>query len=453
MAGPLIILFFVIRYLRKTLPEDSVLRKWDKTWLRVLYAIPVLLIVDFAFLPESVSNWAGHFILLGVVITAYLHEDFRQYRNFIVAFVPFVIISFLLHISKSGVFEFLYRIRALLGVLFPVSIVWMIVHLVIANKQRRALLKERNERLKEEQLNHEIAARKEELENMVAIRTSELVEEKEKLEQTLTELKITQAQLIQREKMASLGELTAGIAHEIQNPLNFVNNFSELSVELLDEQKHLIKQDKHEEAILIANTIRSNLEKVVHHGKRADSIVKGMLEHSRTAKGEKQLTDLNLLTDEYLKLAYHGMRAKNKSFHTIMETHYASNLEKVYVVPQEMGRVLLNLFNNAFYAVEEMQKNSAPGYQPTLSVCTERVDTLIRIIIKDNGTGIPKPSMHKVFQPFFTTKPAGQGTGLGLSISYDIVKAHGGDIKVETEQGKGTVFTIELPLYKEAIIS
>jgi len=273
------------------------------------------------------------------------------------------------------------------------------------------------------------------------------------IEQTLAKLKSTQAQLIQQEKMASLGELTAGIAHEIQNPLNFVNNFSEVNKELLDEMENELNAGNKEEVISIARDIKENEEKISHHGKRADAIVKGMLQHSRVNTGQKESTDINALADEYLRLSYHGLRAKNNSlpagqagFNVTMKTEFDETIGKINIVPQDIGRVLFNLFNNAFYAVTEKKIQQGEGYEPTVSVSTKKVNDKIEIKVKDNGNGIPQKVLDKIFQPFFTTKPTGQGTGLGLSLSYDIVKAHGGEIKVDTAEGEFTEFVIQLPI-------
>jgi C4-dicarboxylate-specific signal transduction histidine kinase len=270
-----------------------------------------------------------------------------------------------------------------------------------------------------------------------------------KIEKAYGELKSTQSQLVQSEKMASLGELTAGIAHEIQNPLNFVNNFSEVSRELVGEMKEELATGNTQEAIELANNLDINLEKITHHGKRADAIVKGMLQHSRASSGKKEPTDINALADEYLRLSYHGLRAKDKSFNADYKTHFDENIGKVNVVSQDIGRVLLNLYNNAFYSVNEKKKASplnAEKYEPIVEVSTKRVGDKIQIGIRDNGTGIPQKILDKVYQPFFTTKPTGHGTGLGLSLSYDIIKAHGGEFKVETKEGKFAEFLIRLPI-------
>ncbi len=266
------------------------------------------------------------------------------------------------------------------------------------------------------------------------------------LQKSLEELKSAQAQLIQSEKMASLGELTAGIAHEIQNPLNFVNNFSEVSTELIDEMNIEIEKGNTEEAKQIARDLKQNLEKINHHGRRAGEIVKGMLQHSRSSSGVKEPTDVNALADEYLRLAYHGLRAKDKSFNVTMKTDFDESIGNVNVVPQDIGRVILNLITNAFYVVDEKKKKTPDGYEPTVSVSTKKIAGNVEVRVKDNGNGIPQKVLDKIFQPFFTTKPTGQGTGLGLSLSYDIVKAHGGELKVETIEGEGSEFVIKLPL-------
>ena len=267
------------------------------------------------------------------------------------------------------------------------------------------------------------------------------------LQKTLDELKATQAQLIQSEKMASLGELTAGIAHEIQNPLNFVNNFSEVSNELLDEMTEQLEQGNASEAKAIANEVKMSLEKINLHGKRADGIVKSMLQHSRTSNNKKEPADINVLADEYLRLAYHGLRAKDKSFNAALKTDYDENIGLIKIISQDIGRVILNLITNAFYAVMEKKKLQPEGYEPTVTVSTKKIDNKIIVNVKDNGTGIPQKALDKIFQPFFTTKPTGQGTGLGLSLSYDIVnKGHGGEIKVDTKQGEYTSFSVILPV-------
>jgi signal transduction histidine kinase len=288
---------------------------------------------------------------------------------------------------------------------------------------------------RERKLRHE----KEVLELKVNHRTQQLQE-------SIESLKSTQSQLIQSEKMASLGELTAGIAHEIQNPLNFVNNFSEVNKELVDELQQELKAGKIDDAIEISNDIKANEEKINHHGKRADAIVKGMLQHSRSSNSVKESTDINALCDEYLRLSYHGLRAKDKSFNATMKTDFDESIGNINIIPQDIGRVVLNLINNAFYVVDEKSKQNVAGYEPTVSVSTKKVKDKVEVRVADNGNGIPQKILDKIFQPFFTTKPTGQGTGLGLSLSYDIVKAHGGELKVETKEGEGSEFIISLPV-------
>src|SRR6476620_6162261 len=284
-----------------------------------------------------------------------------------------------------------------------------------------------------------LKAQNEELKEQVSIRTEEL-------SKSLNDLKATQQQLIQSEKMASLGELTAGIAHEIQNPLNFVNNFSEVNKELLVDMKGEIDKGNLDEVKSLANDVIDNQEKINHHGKRADAIVKGMLQHSRTSSGQKELTDINKLADEYLRLSYHGLRAKDKNFNADIKTEFDPSIGRINVVPQDIGRVILNLINNAFYAVNERRKVEGVGYEPQVIVCTTKLGDKVKIKVEDNGNGIPKNIVDKVFQPFFTTKPTGQGTGLGLSLAYDIIKTHGGEIKVQTKEGEGSTFIIQLPI-------
>ncbi len=294
--------------------------------------------------------------------------------------------------------------------------------------------------------------------NTLLQKQKESIEQKNtELASTLTQLKSTQSQLIQSEKMASLGELTAGIAHEIQNPLNFVNNFSEVNSELIIELEEAANIGNLDEVKAIAQDLKANEEKIKHHGKRADSIVKGMLQHSQKGSGVKEPTNINLLADEHLRLAYHGLKAKDKSFNALIKTDFDESIGNVNIIPQDIGRVLLNLINNALYAVGEKEKQFGDGYEPMVTVSTRLVSDLknqsisklaneLMISVADNGNGISESNRNKIFQPFFTTKPTGEGTGLGLSLSYDIVKAHGGEIRVESKEGEGTQFSIQLPI-------
>jgi len=345
-------------------------------------------------------------------------------------------------------------IGVLLLTLLGISLLWSNQQLKKRNRSIQQLSAENL--IKEQEKQQILTSQNETLEIQVNERTQEL-------NQSLTELKATQNQLIQSEKLASLGELTAGIAHEIQNPLNFVNNFSELSVELAEELKEEINKPELDKGLIeeLVSDLALNQEKINHHGQRASAIVKGMLEHSRSSSGVKEPTNLNALADEYLRLAYHGLRAKDSTFNATMETHFNPDLPKIEVIPQDIGRVLLNLINNAFYAVAErsrstVQQRASVGvtsshtdtmYQPTVTVSTQKTDNQIIIKVMDNGNGIPDAIKDKIFQPFFTTKPTGQGTGLGLSLAYDIVtKGHGGSLQVVSLQGEGSTFTMILPI-------
>ena len=342
--------------------------------------------------------------------------------------------------------QYSYVIEMICVAWFAILFTWILL-------QKYALLRKQltNEALaRERERNELINQQKAELESKVDERTGEL-------KKSIEELKATQQQLIQSEKMASLGELTAGIAHEIQNPLNFVNNFSEVNKELIDELKIELATGNTQQAIELANNIKDNEEKINHHGKRADAIVKGMLQHSRSSSGVKEPTDINALCNEYLRLSYHGLRAKDKSFNATMKTDFDNSIGKINIIPQDIGRVILNLLTNAFYAaplppdlsadVEGGFKDPNYKHEPTVWVSTKKEGNKVLVSVRDNGPGIPQKVLDKIFQPFFTTKPTGQGTGLGLSLSYDIVtKGHGGELKVETKEGEGTVFIINIPI-------
>jgi signal transduction histidine kinase len=293
--------------------------------------------------------------------------------------------------------------------------------------------------------NETTVTRNKELEKLVLERT-------EALQHSIHSLKNAQETIIQAEKMASLGELTAGIAHEIQNPLNFVNNFSEVSLELLDEMMEEMQNLPLDNAFLLGATIKENLTKIHSHGQRAESIVKSMLQHSRKDTGKKEMTDINILCDEYMRLSYYGLKAKYKNFKANFTTNFDLSLGKILVEPQGISRVILNLINNAFYAVNERDSEENDEYAPLVSISTHRSDHDVTIIVKDNGKGIPDDIMSKIFQPFFTTKPSGRGTGLGLSMSYEIItQGHNGEITVESEEGSGSEFTIKLPLGEKLI--
>jgi len=447
MIFELLLAVFVVRYLRKSLQTSSQLPKWDRILVIIMYAAIVLFVLNVTFHEQKVATlWLSHLLLLYLVYILYSQKEFKPARQVMLAIAPFILVSLFNDIIKLADADIYNQWKGFAGAVTVCSFIWMVAMLIIINKQKKALEKEKIKTHEEEIKKKEIISLKDELEVLVAQRTAELTKQKEELQQALVELKSAQSQLIQAEKMASLGELTAGIAHEIQNPLNFVNNFSEVNTELILEMQQEINTGNFEEAKHIATDIKDNEEKISYHGRRADAIVKGMLQHSRKNTGQKEPTDINALTDEYLRLSYHGLRAKDKSFNATMKTDFDASVGEINVVPQDMGRVLLNIFNNAFYAVSEKKNQTTKEYDPTVFVSTKKINNIVEIRIKDNGNGIPQRVIEKIFQPFFTTKPTGQGTGLGLSLSYDIVKSHGGEIKVDTKEDEFTEFIITLPI-------
>jgi two-component system, NtrC family, sensor kinase len=438
--------FFLLRSVRIIFKNTNTAIGWNPKIKLVLYGIGILFLADLIFHIDFVTKWIWHGLLIGVIITALVKKEFTILRTLMYAVLPFAIISLLADLVKVITADRYKSIETYFDVASVFAIVWMIAMIFISRKQQKALRIEHEKALQQEEQNKLTTARKEELEKIVAERTSELRHQKDQVESTLNELKSTQALLIQSEKMASLGELTAGIAHEIQNPLNFVNNFSEVNTELIEEMKHEIEKGNFDQVIMIAKDIKENEEKINHHGKRADAIVKGMLQHSRSSGGVKEPTDINALADEYLRLAYHGLRAKDKSFNATIKTDFDKKIGPINIISQDVGRAILNLITNAFYAVAEKKKLESEKYEPTVSVSTKKIRDKVLLTVMDNGNGIPQKVLDKIFQPFFTTKPTGQGTGLGLSLSYDIIKAHGGEIKVETTEGKGSTFIISLSL-------
>ena len=443
-----IILIVVFSFFRRILKSKILLPKIDKLlFIGLWVSIGLLIIEMIADQSRIVTMWIAHLMLFYIIYIGFTQNDFKPVKSFIYSILPMVIISFIGDFTELISPSFYSEWEGFFDTAIIFAVMWFIAMFFINKKQRKDIEREQLkaiEREKEFQLSEALKAK---LEIQVAERTAELMGQKDELQKTLDKLKSTQVQLIQSEKMASLGELTAGIAHEIQNPLNFVNNFSEVSNELIDEMNAEIEKGDLEEAKAIANDIKQNLEKINYHGKRADGIVKGMLQHSRASSGQKEPTDINLLADEYLRLAYHGLRAKDKSFNADLETHFDENLPKIKVIPQDIGRVLLNLFTNAFYATQQKQKTATADYKPMVIVTTAVKDNSMVIAVKDNGIGIPDTIKDKILQPFFTTKPTGEGTGLGLSLSYDIVvKGHSGDIKIETKEGEGSAFFISIPL-------
>ena len=461
MPLELIIIIIIVGYLRKQLKTATTMPVWNKRLLWLLYVAIALIVVNFVARVSDVAvQWLSIILLSLLMYIIYENEKFSIAKFFLTAVIPYLVASFITQVVRLISMHFYTQWHNWFDTSKTFAIIWGIGTWIVTRKQQKELIKAREKAREEHENNKVITAMKAELELQVVERTAELTKQKEELETTLHELKSAQAQLVQSEKMASLGELTAGIAHEIQNPLNFVNNFSEVNDELISELVEEVEKGNKEEAKLIADNIKQNLEKINHHGKRADAIVKGMLQHSRKNTGQKEPTDINALCDEYLRLSYHGLRAKDKSFNADFKTDFDESLSagkagtgKINIIPQDIGRALLNLFNNAFYAVNEKKKNLSDikdltvseRYHPIVSVQTKKINGAIEITVKDNGNGIPQIIIDKIFQPFFTTKPTGQGTGLGLSLAYDIIKAHSGELKVETKEKEGTAFIIQLP--------
>jgi len=464
--------FFMFQFVRNYLQVSKFYPRWNKWITFIIYLFFAVLIATTFFL--SVYGYGSKSTIwlfispiteiifwLSFIITIIIFflKITSEIRAFLIGILPLILSILARQVVEIGaIFSVFLRNHVSNFILFTgytngVASLWLMVIVSstlfkrFANQEKKLaqekLEKEQLAKAQEVQKRELIAQQKVELEKQVIERTSEL-------KQSLEELKSTQAQLIQSEKMASLGELTAGIAHEIQNPLNFVNNFSEVNKEMLEELKAerlkpKAERDEQTENEII-NDVIDNSEKINHHGKRAGDIVKGMLQHSRTSTGVKEPTDINALADEYLRLSYHGLRAKDKNFNAEMKTDFDTSIGKINIIPQDIGRVLLNLFNNSFYAVNEQKSKNPISYKPTVSVSTKKSDNHVVITVSDNGNGIPKNIVDKIFQPFFTTKPTGSGTGLGLSLSYDIVKAHGGEIKVESKEGEGSSFIIQLPV-------
>ncbi len=455
--------YFLILFFREFLHTAKSYPRWDKLLavLGIMNVIAIFLpLIAKLFSSTNSVSIIGSFvafilvpICLIITLLLFIRNQEKTIRYVIAGAIPLLLLylltvpEFSFNINISLIHQTLIANFRLIEV---VCISWFVIsfsmilllrfNLLLKQNAQHALDKERLYREKEIEKNELIEKQKALLEIQVTERTADL-------NRSLENLKSTQSQLIQSEKMASLGELTAGIAHEIQNPLNFVNNFSEVSNELLGEMEAELVKGNHNEARAIASDIRQNLEKINHHGKRADAIVKGMLQHSRISNGAKEPTNINALADEYLRLAYHGLRAKDKSFNVSLKTDFDESVGKIDIVPQDIGRVILNLITNAFYAVTEKKQQNPSGYEPMVTVSTHKSGGKVEIRVADNGNGIPLKVLDKIYQPFFTTKPSGQGTGLGLSMSYEIVtKSHGGELKVETKEGEGAEFTIVLPI-------
>lgn len=449
-----LISILLLFFLKKPLGAVTISEEWKRLINYGLWLAVGLLVLEWIplFSALEVVLSLASYALVGIIIyTTLTFPELEHKKGLIYAWLPIIGISIITEIVTSIAPEFYNRRESYFETAEAFAFIWAIAMWINNSRQKKKLEMERIrtiEKEKELKISEEL---KSQFESQVRERTAELTSQKNELEKIVQELKSTQTQLIHAEKMASLGELTAGIAHEIQNPLNFVNNFSELSNELLEEMKEEIDAGNLDIAKEIVDDITENLKKIAHHGNRADSIVKGMLQHSRVNSGEKIPTDLNDLADEFLRLSYHGLRAKDKNFNSDFQLDLDPNLPEIKVVAQDFGRLILNLVNNAFYAVYEKAKTKPENYQPLVKVTSKLIPATggkpetLKLTIEDNGKGIPDTIKEKIFQPFFTTKPTGEGTGLGLSLSYDIVKAHGGDFKVESVEGEKTIFTILLP--------
>jgi two-component system NtrC family sensor kinase len=439
--------FIVLSFIMMPLILASIFKRRVTKGLKILLTIYFIAFLMAGFL----SNSQGSFvilILLGVLFAVGVYYIVSSWKNLkgaqwsiavgqLVGLV-WVLVFALTNVEHSTSILLYYLFETGYALAFPLSL------LVYVSMRFREIINEVRQHAKQVvQLSEE---KKEQAVNQQKILQEEVNRQTAELRTTLTDLKATQSQLVQAEKMASLGELMAGIAHEIQNPLNFINNFSEVNTELIGEMEQEIDGGNLNEIKTLAKGIQENEKKIGHHGKRADGIVKAMLQHSRNNAGQKELTDINALADEYMRLSYQGYRVKDRSFNATLQTALDPTIGKINIVPQDIGRVLLNLFNNAFYTLSEKKKQLGDAYEPRVTVATKKSGGKVEISIKDNGLGVPKKLLDKIFQPFFTTKPTGQGTGLGLSLSYDIVRACGGELKVDAQEGEGSEFLVSIPI-------
>ncbi len=457
-AVTLSVTIFFLFQVRNFLQTKTKHRVWDRWLMGTALVLAILFLLDKIFDANGAytlkATWVCYVgLAVASVITHLGSRTYPPARTLLLALIPALLVLMLVAFVHSFLPVSVYKpYREVWESSVGFSYVWAFSLFGFAARSRKTYQKEHQVRIEQAEKERQ---ERQLLEQLVQERTQEITRQKEELETALTELRAAQAQLVQREKLASLGELTAGIAHEIQNPLNFVTNFSEVSQELLTDlldQQQTTPRNAALEAELLAD-LSQNLTKITHHGQRASGIVRNMLQHSRTSTGQREPTDLNALADEYLRLSYHGLRAKDKTFNSGLRAELDPALPPVPVVGQDIGRVLLNLFNNAFYAVQQRQQTERQtdtlkgfAYQPMVVVKTKQTPVGVEIQVRDNGTGMSKDVQQKIFQPFFTTKPAGSGTGLGLSLSYDIItKGHGGTLLLTSKEGTGTTFTILLP--------
>ncbi|GAB3882410.1 ATP-binding protein [Spirosoma agri] len=446
------IAIFTLRWFRRFMSTETRLPQWDNLLKRGWLLFIVFFVIGKLFSVKEgvIEDWYLFFVFGGIVAALVQMRDYRPARTLLLAVVPVMLCFLLSLLIESIAPSLMERFEDLVGSSWVFTIIWLGTFTIYARNQQKSIETERLKREAELAKTQLIVGHNAELERLVEARTAELNGQKEELEQALTNLQAAQNRLIQSEKMASLGELTAGIAHEIQNPLNFVNNFAEVSVELVDELKEELERPELDTDYIkeLADNLIQSQQKIHHHGRRADAIVKAMLQHSRSSTDERHSIDVNALCDEYLRLSYHGLRAKDKEFNAELLTQFDPTVGRITAAGQEIGRVMLNLFNNAFYSVSEKKKQQpATGtYMPLVQVFTKRLDGQVEIRVRDNGLGIPQAVIDKIYQPFFTTKPTGEGTGLGLSLSYDIItQGHGGTLAVNTVEQEFAEFIITLP--------
>lgn len=458
MHAEFVISIILFRYLQTHQNTKTLDPKWEVYFrIGMIFSVVVLILGVSSGFTRPLAIWISHIVLLGMMLLSQKRAELDPLKPYFKVVLPLVAVHTVRDLFYLFMIPGVEKLTEFFETAETFVFIWSIATLVIVRRQENALKKQKQKTVEQEKEIEKAEGMKLLLERQVNERTLELQDQKEELENTLENLRAAQDQLVHSEKMASLGELTAGIAHEIQNPLNFVNNFSAVSKELIQEIREERLKKEEERDIELENEIlqdlEQNLEKIFHHGGRASSIVKGMLDHSRESTEDKVESDINALCGEYLRLSYHGLRAKDKSFNSSYKTVFDEKLPEVSIVPQEVGRVILNILNNAFYAVDKKNKElSSPFYEPLVTITTSKYANKtsknegVQIKIEDNGVGMTQEVKEKIFQPFFTTKPTGQGTGLGLSLSYDIItQGHNGSLDVHSTKGEGSEFIVRIP--------